>query len=442
MKSQWSVRKGSALSILGLALALVAVVFSIAWITLTNHLSFHLMGGKDFHTAITSWFFTISALTVAVVCLLHYLGLHAKSLIAGSVMLFLSAVARFAAALYDTLYLQRAPFYPFSMAYLDVLLALWLLVCVIFCAQRAIRSGIPVAVFGFAFGILIAALSFLRIGGYGSPDEIQLSGLVFCLCCYSAISLCALTWEPAPAAAAPDISAGSGRQAGPAAHGETSASAPFAPSHDVPAPDAPQPIPDGAQPAVNQAAAFPAGEELHGSAQTPRVTEQAPASTGGAPSAASGAPEGTPAASVPPVPPRQTMPLPMDGYIWRRIGTDPDGTPLFCQQQVFTDRKTGHQTFGAMAPVYYPHAPAQTTAWQPPQQQAPWSQAPYWQQQPAPAYPQQPSPQAPTTPAAQQSAANLHQIDSLLQQLQALHAKGILTDEEYAAKCKQVVERI
>lgn len=420
MKYQWSIRKGSAFPILGFVFALLALAFSMIIVRLTGYLDFRLPyflfnTGKQISSFIGTIVPAISAVVLLITCLCHCFGFGKVGVLVSVGMLFLSTVCRMGVDLYIALYVDGVAFYPFSLAYLDVLLALVLLVIVFLTYFRALRTGIPASVAGFVFGIAICVLTVLRVGGYGSANLINFSGMLFYLCSCVALSLCFMAWSgeavtisaSQPSTAIPSIPVSQPAPA-PAAPVAPEMSAKPAQSEPV-IPACPPQTEDSVEPTQPETASAPVPPPAEGAQPAQPVTPPAEAVQPAQP-------------VTPPQPTWNGMPIPMEGHIWRQIGRDPDGTPVFAQQRIFTDVKTGRQTPGPFAPVYYPHPPVR------PSQPAP---------QPVPRPVPQPVPQpAPVQPNP------INQTDSLLRQLATLHEQGILSDEEYAAKCKQVLSHL
>lgn len=398
-KFQWSIRTGSAFPILGFVFGLLALAFSVISVKLTGYLDFRVPyflfnTGKQIANFISVVVPAASATVLLIACLCHCFGLGKKATVASTVMLLLSTLCRFGVELYTALYIDRVPFYPFQLAYLDILLTLLLLVAVVLTCCRVLRTNLPVIIAGLTFGIAITVLTVLRVGGYGSAQAINFSGMIFYLCSCIAISLCFMAWtgknQPVSAAEpAPDGQSSSDpveNALSPLESLSTQAPSEVV-SSSIP-PEQPATTEDPAAPTVSESSPSPATMDAEKPAET---APQSPASA------------------------LHGMPIPMEGHIWRQIGHDPDGTPVYMQQQIFTDVKTGRQTPGPFVPIYYPHPPVQSV---------------------------QSALQQPTPQPAPQTANPVNQADSLLRQLATLHEQGILSDEEYAAKCKQVLSHL
>lgn len=388
MKMTWSVRKGSVFPILGIVFALIALAFSILSVRLDGAFTAGLPSLPPASQSGVASLLGIllpaaSAVLLLAVCTGYCFGLSRKPLILTAVLLLACGLCRYGVDLYQTLYVQRVNFYLFSPAHLELFPALLLLVCVILTVCGVLRTALPAVLLSFLSGLSVAVLSLSRVGCYGTHAGIDISGTLFFACFCFAIGLCALALERVPLQ-------------------ETAAPL----RTPVPA-EGTQPPQPGAEPSAPP-------------------TETAPL-----PQTAAPAPAQSAAAPFQPV-----LPAPMQGYAWQQISADPDGTKIFAQRQLLYDPKTGRYACGTFVPVYYPHAPA------------PRPQPPVSAPQPPAAVPQSTqvppmqSPQVPPTQSAPQPPLRTaQQTDALLSQLDALHAQGILSDEEYAEKYRRVTGR-
>lgn len=430
MKFRWSIRKDSAFSFLGLAFALLALIFSLITVRLTSYLDFRLPNflfnnGKQIAGFLRIAIHALCAASLLIADLCQCFGFGKAGILLSAVLLFISSLCNLGTDLYVALYVNNVAFYPFSLTYLDVLLSLLLLVLVVLTCLRVLRTTVPVILAGFAGGIAVSVLTILRIGCYGTPGMIDFSSMIFYLCIYVALSLCFMAWSKDDTPVPDQISAVPSAEAAAYATAGADVLLEVEKSYDAADPEELREV-EAAEPATQQLSSVPFQTTTPAQSDEP-VQSDAPTQPDVPVSPDMPAQPDMSAQSDAPAQPaaQDAMPLPMEGYVWTQIGCEPDGTDIFAQRRIFTDAKTGRQMPGPFAQVFYPHPP--TSAMRPP------VHAP----QPAMA-----PPVVPPMQAQRPSDNTVQQINTLLQQLAVLHNQGILTDAEYSEKCKQILNRL
>ena len=332
-----------------------------------------------------TWLPLLSALVMLIVSLLYCAGKSPRLLLLSGGLFLAETLCRYGVTLYRTLYVHKLPFDLTSPPYVDVLGALLVSLLLLLTLLSVLRTHVPLVAVAFSAGILAVVFSVAAFSREQLAIPCDLSGMLryLCLCCAIAMNALHLTWSCKQ----------TGELSIPVQEDRLWQQAVSASQQEL--------LEAQTEEAVAQdqdTSELPADSD----AEQQTLPEDAQPDV----------PEEKPHYPLwPPVAPRQeesaqapARPLPQEGCIWQSVGHDANGVELFVQQRIYYDVKTGRQVMGPRTDCYYPHAPEK--------------------------------PAATVAPPRNDSA----QTRDMLLQLEKLHQAGILTDDEYRAKCRQLLQ--
>lgn len=382
MKSRCHIKKKSGYALLALVFAVLMILcstvsvcldgqFRFSWLQLRFDEAERTVGAVSFAVLAICSIVTLAA------CVAVFLGLKPRSILFLSAALLLFSLCRYWADMYLTLRVEVRDFYVISPAHIDLAFSLVIFVLSLLTVCNVIKSSIPLTLTAMSLGLFSLVLTVFGTGSFCRGGVSDLSGTVYYLSACMAIALCALCleWERKPAA------------------------------------------------------------------QTAEETVQMPAE----------APVQMP--EMPLMPKDTAMPELEAGYVWELGGTDPDGTKLYVSRRIFRDAKTGAEVPGLRTDNWYPHAPSQSLPL--PAEGCVWERT-GTQEDGTAVYTQRRMIYDPMTdqvipggltdtcfpPKAPEQQAPSEQTLALLQQVEKLHESGILDDDEYREKCRKILEKV